>query len=218
MARKVIVGGFASNERQMNRVAEHLSEFYDEDVEAMSFRAAMNEPVKLEQFVRGATVFTHSAGMLAVQHTNPHEIVAIAPPVPTPVRSLILRAGYSAYDRAVQARGKKGKLTTGQAFEFGKEIALHSNANLGRLGMISTFNAIEVGIAAKEAGIEADIAFMSEDRLFQLSDAQYRKASEAGLSLMSIHGGHEQFTLEPSEVIAEYDAIKNLSRVPTFTE
>lgn len=211
MTRKIIVGGFASEQRQMDRVARSFSEFYDEDVEGVSFRSAMNNPLALDELVRGGTVFTHSAGMVAIKDTMPREIIAVAPPVPTSVTRLIARSARGAHDLARESFSQplKQQLTlAGRGAELGLEVFWHPRAHLGRLGVISTFDAIERGIAAQSAGIETDIAFMDHDQLFQLSNGNRIRAANAGLSVLTLHGGHEKLLFEPDELIAEYDDLK----------
>src|SRR5688500_17370193 len=95
MAHIVVIGGFASSRSHLERVTTNLSEYWNEEITGVSFRKGMEDGVKLEQLVRKAKVFTHSAGILALKNTAPSEIVAIAPPLPTRPHTLLARAGFS---------------------------------------------------------------------------------------------------------------------------
>ncbi|HTJ72997.1 MAG TPA: hypothetical protein VL481_00205, partial [Verrucomicrobiae bacterium] len=64
MAHNVIVGGFASGSKQVEKVARSLAAYHDDDFEGISFREAMTDRDKLDRMTRGAHVVTHSAGMV----------------------------------------------------------------------------------------------------------------------------------------------------------
>lgn len=206
MTRSIVVGGFASSQEHVDRVVEGLSHYYDHDFDGVSFREAMADPGKLERMVRRRRVFTHSAGMLAIKDTMPSEIIAIAPPLPTAQRELIARAILSCFGLAASSLGsieRRGKVN-----ECGRDAAVellfHMNGNLGRLGMIAGFSALEMGAAASEAGVTTNIAFMDKDWLFRPPNKELT-ANIVGVTMMELTGHHDELLCYPERTIAEFE-------------
>lgn len=214
MAHKVFFGGFGSSKPQMERVALALSTYYDEDVAGISFRHAMNDRSKAERLARGADLFTHSAGMLAVKDTAPHTITSIAPPLPTPEGLLIAHAATSGIELAAEQAARRVLLQHPDRAidecigELGRELSLHMYGNLKHIGRIALFNAIESGIAAKEVGIPTRLGFMKSDKLFIPNATQVTQAQRAHVPIVMLTGGHEQMLSHPYDTITEYETLR----------
>jgi hypothetical protein len=207
MAHKVLVGGFASGKRQMEKVARSLAVHYDEDVEAISFREAMTETQRLERMTRHADVITHSAGMVAIKGMNPESIVAIAPPVPVWAPFLAARAIASTTELALHSilplvppDEVDSCLRDGTA-----ELALHLEGNLRWMGRIAFFDALRASKEARAAGIVTGLALMSHDRLFQSHPNKVEETRKAGVNVVIVPGAHEDFIKRPRHVLSLYE-------------
>lgn len=207
MSHNLLVGGFASSERQTKRVADVLAARQDEEFAAISFREAMSDRERLERMARGADVVTHSAGMLAIRGTRPESITAIAPPVPVWAPLLAARAIASGLEFAATdtRRCTDDKEVTKCIEDAAVELALHLPDNLRWLWDIATFDVLKAGIAAQEEGISAGIAFMTKDKLFQPSAHRLQWARRLGLKVVSVSGTHEDFLQRPGSILNEYE-------------
>jgi hypothetical protein len=207
MAHNVVVGGFASGRKQVEKLANSLAAYHDEDFEGISFREAMDDQGRLDNMTRGAHVVTHSAGMVALRDMRPNSIDAIAPPVPVWAPLLAAKAIASTAELAglsvlpwQEADEVDGCLRNGT-----EELCFHLQGNLQWLGRIAAFDALTRGLAAKEAGIEVGVAFMSSDRLFQPSQRRIARARQSGLYVVRVPGGHEEFIRRPRRVFTSYE-------------
>ena len=207
MAHNVVVGGFASGRKQVEKLANSLAAYHDDDFEGISFREAMDDPGRLDRMTRDAHVVTHSAGMVALQDMKPSSIDAIAPPVPVWAPLLAAKAIASTVELAAsglipwqEADEVDGCLRNGA-----EELCLHLQGNMQWLGRIAAFDALTNGVAAKEAGIEVGVAFMSSDLLFQPSMRRITRARKSGLYVVRVSGGHEEFIRHPKRVFAAYE-------------
>lgn len=207
MSHNLLVGGFASSERQVKRVADVLAARQGEEFAAISFREAMSDRDRLERMAHGADVVTHSAGMVAIQGTKPESITAIAPPVPVWAPLLAARAIASGLEFALTdtRRPADSKEVAQCVSDAGRELALHLHGNVRELGAIATFDALKAGLAAQEAGVNTGIAFMTKDKLFQPSAHRLLCARRLGLRVVSVSGTHEDFLQRPASVLNEYD-------------
>lgn len=215
MAHKVLVGGFASGPRQMEKVAHALAVHYDEDVEAVSFREAMTDSKRVARMTRQADVITHSAGMLAIKGTSPESILAVAPPVPVWAPFLAARAMASTTELALHSivplcppDEVDSCIRDGTA-----ELVLHLEGNLRWLGKIAFFDALQAAKAAQEAGISTGLALMSHDRLFQSNPRKVRAIREAGVNVVIVPGAHEDFIKQPHRVLDIYERGETVSEV-----
>lgn len=207
MAHKVLVGGFASGQRQMEKVARSLAVHYDEDVEAISFREAMTDTIRLERMTRQAEVITHSAGMVAIKGTSPESITAIAPPVPVWAPLLAMRAIASTTELALHSVTPwyepdevDGCIRDGTA-----ELLLHLEGNMRWMGQIALFDALKTSREAQEAGIGTGLALMSGDRLFQSHPRKIEETRRAGVTIAVVSGAHEDFIKTPHRVLRDYE-------------
>lgn len=207
MAHNVIVGGFASGKKQVEKVAYSLAAYHDEDFEGISFREAMTDRDRLDRITRGARVITHSAGMVAMKDMRPKSIDAIAPPVPVWAPFLAARAVASTVELAAgncipwqEADEVGGCLRNGT-----EELLVHLHGNMRWLGHIASFNALRAGVAAHEAGITAGLAFMNGDVLFQPHKKDVAWARKVGLYVVTVAGAHEEFIRRPTSVFSSYE-------------
>lgn len=207
MAHNVIVGGFASGKKQVEKVAHSLATYHDDDFEGISFREAMTDRNRLDRMTKGACVITHSAGMLAMKDMRPASIDAIAPPVPVWAPILAAKAIASTAELAAgscvpwnEADEVSGCLRNGT-----EELCTHLHANMRWLGHIAAFDALKTGVAAHKAGIATGLAFMSGDVLFQPRQSEVMQARRAGLYVVTVAGAHEEFIKRPVRVFSLYE-------------
>jgi len=207
MTHKVLVGGFASGPRQMEKVAQSIAVHYDEDVEAISFREAMTDTARLERMTRQADVITHSAGMIALKDMNPESITAIAPPVPVWAPLLALRAIASTTELALHSAipGCEPDEVSGCIRDGAAELLLHLEGNMRWMGLIALFDALEASRAAQEAGIITGLAFMRNDKLFQVHSRKIEVTRRAGVNAVIISGAHEDFIKTPRRILHDYE-------------
>lgn len=215
MAHGVVIGGFASNQRHVDRVSAALSRHYDYDIEGVSFRNAMDDRDQVERLAKQATVFTHSAGMLAVKDTMPNEIIAIAPPLPTVSPRLVARAALSGCGLALSSFASIERLAKVNecGCDAASELLRHLDGNLRQLGSIASFNALETGAAAASAGIETSIAFMRKDRFFRPTEAALAEANAQGVTAVMLPGHHDELLCFPEKTIGEFEAAKEELKV-----
>lgn len=194
---KVVVGGFASDKRQIHTVAEKLSEYYDQDVVGVNFREARQYPERLANFISDKEVITHSAGFVAVQNvlrewsTKPRSITAIAPPIPESIGYLVWR-GFR--------MGSSG--VTDRLSSIRDELVYHAKSNFGALPIISRFNALDAAVWDVNHDIDTTVAVMSQDKLFP--SGQYADdIMGRELRVIGLHGEHLRFSYEPVDVMSE---------------
>ncbi len=207
MSHKVLVGGFVSGERRMQDIAQTMSVYYDEEVEGISFREAMEDPRRLEWIVRGADVTTHSAGMVTIRGTSPETITAIAPPIPVWAPLLAARALASTGELAIHTvlPWQERELTAciGPA---ATELRTHFRGNMRWVQTISRFDALDTAVNAVEAGIETSVVFMSGDLLFRPSPEAVAVARRFGAGVVHVSGVHETFLERPLAVLKGAEA------------
>jgi hypothetical protein len=225
MARNVIVGGFASGKKQVEKVAHSLAAYHDADFEGISFREAMTNRNRLDRMTRDANVITHSAGMVAIKDMRPRSIDAMAPPVPVWAPLLAARAIASTAElAAVSWMPWQGVEVEGCLRDGTEELCAHFHGNLRWLGRISSFNSLQAGVAAQEAGIRTGLAFMNRDVLFQPDKHQVARARKMGLRVVTVAGTHEDFIRRPVGVFSSYEQggeareIAELNRPPLAAE
>jgi hypothetical protein len=223
MAHNVIVGGFASGKKQVEKVAHSLATYHDDDFEGISFREAMTERDRLDRMTKGAYVITHSAGMLAMKDMRQASIVDFAPAVPVWAPILAAKAIASTAELAAgscvpwsEADEVSGCLRNGT-----EELCTHLHAKMRWLGHIAAFDALKAGVAAHKAGITTGLAFMSGVDLFQQRHREIMRARQAGLYVFTLAGAHEEFIKRPARVFSLYEQngedareSKSCARVP----
>ncbi len=210
MSHKIVVGGVASSEVHMKRVTEKLSAYYDEEIEGVTLKDAFNDPLRLSHMLDGNTVLTHSTGMEAIRHTNPQEIVAIAPVLRSSPGCLLGRTALSIMELAgKQLLPHDLHSEVGESMKEAAKELLRYRKEYGYLGRIARSHAFEIANQAREAGIPTSIAFMSGDRMFQPNPTELRRAIALGTRAVSIAGPHEEFTYNPVGVMQKYvDALR----------
>lgn len=210
---KVVVGGFASDRRQIDTVSRQLSEYYDEDVIGINFREARQNPERLAHFISEKEVITHSAGFVAVQNvlrewsSKPLSITAIAPPIPEGIGYLIWRGFRMGSAAKVLPDGVSSRLGSAK-----KELLYHAKANFGALPLISRFNALDAALWDKDHDIDTTVAVMSQDKLFP----SFQYADEVlgrNLKVVSLHGEHLRFSYEPVQVLTEIALVESMRLV-----
>jgi len=205
MSHNVIVGGFASSERQMEVVASALATYYDEEFDGISFREAMGDKERIGSLARDANFYTHSAGMIAIRHTSPDAIIAVAPPLPVLPHNLVACTIASALEFTANSVlcGELGDRACIHDTIY--ELIGHMYGNMKWLGHIAAFDSIQAGIAAQEAGITTSLAFMERDRLFQPRPEELVRARESGVYAVILPGAHEQLISAPRRTIDAYE-------------
>lgn len=208
MPEKILVGGFASEKQQIDRICTTLSGYYDEDVVGMNFREARQNPRRLADFISKKDVITHSAGFVALQNVLnewgmlPNSITAIAPPIPERIRHLLWRGFTMGASAKALPDGVSGRSSA-----LKDELLLHARTHFGALPLISRFNAFDAAGWDDDHGIDTTIAVMSRDDLFPLQSDNLASASGVGRHVVRIMGDHFRFSHEPVQVLGEIAAL-----------
>jgi len=207
MAHNVIVGGFASGKKQVEKIANSLAVYHDDDFEGISFREAMVDRDRLDHLTRGARVVTHSAGMVAMCDMRPRSIDAMAPPVPVWAPLLAAKAITSTAELAAESLipWQEDDEVDGCLRNGTEELCMHLRGNMRWLGRIAAFDALNQAVAAHQAGIEIGLAFMSGDLLFRPSERRIAQVRRQGMYVVRVAGGHEEFIRHPKRVYSAYE-------------
>lgn len=205
MKRAVYIGGFGNGKSSAEHVASALEPYYD-NIDIFTFSEAMESPGEVSRAVKGVDTITHSAGLLAVKNTAPRSIEAFGAPLPTNRISLVGRTGLKIARMHLPGTGIRssqdiwavGRYDLGTA----AELARHPKRNLGRLGAIAHFNAVEAAAAARKKNILPALHYHDGDEYFQLSLVQETQARAAGVEVIRLPGGiHDELVIRPQETL-----------------
>ncbi len=193
MAEKLVIGGFASTKKQIQTVAIKLSEHFDVDVEGLNFREALGKP---RAFFDDQSLITHSGGMLPVAHSQPYDLIAVAPPVPERISKLLWR-GWLMGRKLGQAEAAVTKFRDTSQFE----ALRYPQTHFGRLPEISQFNALEAAYHLGKRGVETTIVLMQNDGIFRYDHSVVHDEPSRPYRLISLEGEHVDFTNHPAEIL-----------------
>lgn len=204
MARAVYIGGFGNGRGNAERVASALEPYYDE-IDEFTFSEAISNPDKVRRAVHGVDALTHSAGMLTLADTNPSRIEAFGAPLPTTKLRLIGRTGLKTvrmHTPGIGIRSPRDVLAVGSyGASSAAELVAHPVLNLGHLGDISRFDAVEAAIAARQSDIPTSLNYTEGDEYFQLSEEREAAARAMGVGVMRIPGIHDELVIRPSATL-----------------
>lgn len=205
MSRAVYIGGFGNGRASMERVANALEAYY-EDVDGFTFSYAMRNPERISKAVHNVAAITHSAGMMALRHTDPNTITAFDAPVPTSKAALVGRTLVKTAHMHTPGIGihTSRDLAAIATYDISAtaEFMTHPRTNLGNLGAISRFDAVNAAIDAQETGIETCLIYTDCDEYFGLSRRQVRDAHETGVRVMTLSGIHDELVIRPADTLA----------------
>lgn len=202
--RAVFIGGFGNGAASAERVAEALTTYYD-DADVFTFSKAMRKPDKVSKAVVGVDTFTHSAGMLALEHTYPTSITAFNAPLPTSKKHLIGKtlhktARMHAPGVGIHSAEDVKSVALYDASATG-ELILHTVGNLRHLGRIAEFDAIASAAAANSIGISTELIYTDDDVYFQVPDHYRQLAERINVGLQMIPGEHDELALRPDQTL-----------------
>ncbi len=214
--RAVYVGGFGGSWGMAEGVGNALAEYYS-NVEVSTFAHAMKNPNSLARASRGATVVTHSAGLVAVQSAvgifdgiRPLQIHAVAPPDGTKSAPGLLRATFGQKSRGMTRQARR---SWDDALHYARymrqettEVAAHPVGNLRHLGSIAGANTIAF---AQESSIPTTMYAMLEDYYFDwtgsLGLTEPGDTVEFGTTppvrVIALAGQHDALAMRPQEVV-----------------
>lgn len=202
--RAVYIGGFGNGKNSAENVAEALAGYYD-DVDPFTFSGAMDDRDTVRRAVRGADVVTHSAGLLAVVGTNPDRITAYGAPLPSTKLKLVGKTVVKTVRMHTPGIGIHSlhDLPAINAYDLSAtgELVAHPRGNLGRLGQIARFDAVEAAIAAERSGIPSHLVYTDGDEYFSLSAQHEAEAAAAGVGVIRIPGIHDELVIRPSATL-----------------
>lgn len=204
MSRAVYIGGFGNGRDSAERVASAL-ELYYEEIDEFTFSEAMSDPDKVRRAVYGVDTLTHSAGMLSLMNTSPRRIEAFGAPLPTAKLRLIGKTGLKTVRMHVPGIGIQSRQDVLAVVSYdissSAELAVHPIRNLGHLGGISRFNAVDTAIAAQQSDIPTSLNYTDADEYFQLSDEREAAAWAMGVGVMRIPGIHDELVIRPAATL-----------------
>ena len=204
--RAVFIGGFGNGETLSEGVADALCDYFS-DVEHMTFSQAMSERNKalLRRTAYDATVFTHSAGAMALGGLSPKEVHAFNGPLPTSRAHLAYAALKKTVnmllDRTAEPHQVMWNLSSSTA-----ELVAHPIRNLRPLinGDISCYNTLQ-HLSAWSPANRVTAVFTDEDVFFRPEKKDIEAAQRHGVRVIDgIPGVHDALTLNPSVFLKNY--------------
>ena len=204
MSRAVYIGGFGNGRGNAERVASAL-ELYYREIDWFTFSGAISDPDKVRRAVHGVDTLTHSAGMLPLADTTPSRIEAFGAPLPAAKLGLIGKTVLKTVRMHIPGIGIRSPrdilAVGGYDASSTAELIAHPVRNLGQLGDISRFNAVDAAIAARQSGIPTTLNYSCGDEYFQLSEAQEAAARAMGVDVMRLPGIHDGLVIRPAETL-----------------
>lgn len=208
MKKILYIGGVGSDSHTVDGIARLLEARLNANVIAMSFSKAYANKARVARLAPECTVITHSAGMLLLKDTAPKEVIAIAPPMPTPSSLILLRSFHKTIALLTSGResiGRPRKVASYHIHSF-KEHVFRPTFNSVLLRSISMFDAARCAVELQRCGAKVTLGFMENDRLFPDSHLHphIEVAKKQGVKVSDIVlGHHDEFVLYPLEVLAQ---------------
>lgn len=202
--RAIIVGGFSTNKRALEPVAQTVFEAEIAlDVETIPLNAAMNRPQYLEKAAKGQLLISHSAGILAVANArgiSPDQTIAFNGPEPKTRRHLVgasvVKTGQCLRNSITgPLQREHARVVRNNAIE----LVGHPYANLRHLGAISVFSTLNYLSEMQQAGQEVRTVVTDSDVFFPY-DPLHNSAPKVPLDLYS--GSHDELLVNPQKFIA----------------
>lgn len=209
MARAIYIGGLNGGKRTAEGVASVLERYFEE-VEPYTFSYAIQDRNRKEinMATEGATVFSHSAGIMAVHNSDSDSIHAFNGPLPmsrakllgkTVVKTArILNPRLSGADRH-DVRQFSGSTTA--------ELVYHPVRNLRPFvnGDISRWNTIYHLGEFQYYGVKTVARYSNKDTYFCPSNEDLSHAERMGVIIASdIEGEHDALPLAPDLVLPSH--------------
>jgi hypothetical protein len=208
MKKILYIGGVGSDSHMADGVARVLESKFSANVIAMGFGDAYANKAKIARLAPECTVITHSAGMLLLKDIAPKEVIAIAPPMPTPPSLILLRSfpkTFALLTSGRESNGRPRKVASYHLHSF-KAHLLKPASNSLLLRSISTFDAARCAVELQRCGVKVTLGFMENDRLFPDSHLHphIEVAKKQGVKVSDVVlGHHDEFVLYPLEVLAQ---------------
>lgn len=208
MDKIIYIGGVGSHDRQVDAISRELASHYKQDVIGLSLRTARQEPVKVARLIQGNLVLTHSAGMTMLGDTSPKEVIAVAPPLPTPAYELIVRSFFKTVELYKSRRESHERRQKIRDYHNGSiiEHATRPQHNIGHLPRIIGFDAAHQAVTLVTRGAKVTLGFMENDILYPHS-SEYHNVMTAKQHGVVVHdnllGHHDEFVLYPVDVLAQ---------------
>lgn len=201
MKRAVVIGGFATGQGSLERVANTICDGLQlaDDADVFTFAYAMGNPDEIGKATRNSRVFTHSAGILAVHSlVQPDTVIACNGPEPRSALRL-LASGYTKVRHSLfhVAIGQLPAETHASIVrDTVEEVARNPCAYFGRIGQIGGFST-RLRLAGFENNVKVAALVSATDEFFP-----YRPDLDYGNVPVFVHpGGHDAFLIEPAKVL-----------------
>jgi hypothetical protein len=208
MKKILYIGGVGSDSHTVDGIARLLESKFNANVIAMSFSKAYDSKATIARLAPECMVITHSAGMLLLKDIAPKELIAIAPPMPTPPSVILLRSfpkTLALIHSGKESTGRPWRVLGYHLHSF-EEHVLRPRSNSMLLREISTFDAAQRAVELQRCGTKVTLGFMENDRLFPDSHLHphIEVAKEQGVKISDVVlGHHDEFVLYPLEVLAQ---------------
>ena len=211
MAEVTLIGGFASTRRQYETYSQLVESRTGRSAKGYGFHEAAEHLEQLAEEMDRRDVITHSGGLLIAHDAlrlgvRPRSITAIAPSIPSQVRTLVPRGLLINLRNPVQQEQFRQKVQTESAKH---EVMAHLGANIQAVRRLGHFASLDFMADTSARGIETTVALMTHDGLFdnnKIPDDKIMSIIKAGGQVLRVAGVHTSFTSSPLEVLERIDA------------
>jgi hypothetical protein len=154
-----------------------------------TFAQAMEYPDRVAKAAKGKDVVTHSSGFMAIPEIGEiSRIGGFNAPLPRSRQHLFRHTASKTMQMHEPMYGLEPRDVHRYERSSVAETIAHPFANLGRIGAIAGFNAIEKAASAVQAGIPVDLAYTAHDHYYWPSAEQIQEADIAGIGLRILSG------------------------------
>lgn len=144
--------------------------------------------------------------MVALKDTLPASITSIGAPLPTWWPKLTLRTGYKMLRMHIPGTGIRSRediIAVGMYDASSTaELTRDPVGNLGRLGRIARFDAVETAVAARGKEIPVSLGYNDGDEYYQLPPNKEAYARLHDVGVIRMPGIHDELIIRPTQTLA----------------
>ncbi len=206
MAELILTGGYGSTPEQYHHIATAVGNARGTPTTGYGLREAHTNLATFAEHIDRQEVMTHSGGLLVVHDAvklgaQPSKITAIAPSVPSQVRSLVSRGILIGLHDPVEQEQFDEKINSASTKRELLEHPLFYAKIVHRLGHFASLDFL-ADMAARDTDVTA--VMMSHDGLFDNGRVALRRQQlvrACGGKIVEVAGVHTSFTAAPTAIL-----------------